>query len=59
MQRTFSAALDQFAPTAIRQRSSGEAAAWKAYERAFSDKDGFIEVFARELARSYGALAGN
>lgn len=58
MQGTFAAALDQFAPAAIRQRTAGEAAAWKAYERAFADKDGFTEVFARELARSYGALAG-
>ena len=58
MQGTFAAALDQFAPAAIRQRTSGEAAAWKAYERAFADKDGFTEVFARELARSYGTLAG-
>lgn len=58
MQGTFAAALDQFAPSAIRQRTSGEAAAWKAYERAFADKDGFTEVFARELARSYGTQAG-
>ncbi|MFC3174578.1 type VI secretion system-associated FHA domain protein [Novosphingobium bradum] len=56
MQGTFAAALDHFAPAAIRKRTSGEAAAWKAYERAFAEKDGFTEVFAQELARSYAAL---
>lgn len=58
MQGTFAKALDHFAPTAIRQRTSSEAAAWKAYERAFAEQDGFADAFARELARNYAALGG-
>ena len=53
MQGAFGHALDQFAPAAIKQRASSDAAAWKAYEKAFAANDGFVEVFAQELSRSY------
>jgi predicted component of type VI protein secretion system len=57
MQAAFRAALDQFAPEAIKQRTRDDAAAWKAYEKAFGANDGFVEVFAQELASSYGRLS--
>jgi predicted component of type VI protein secretion system len=53
MQAAFRAALDQFAPEAIKLRARDDAAAWKAYEKAFNANDGFVEVFAQELARAY------
>lgn len=58
MQATFHAALDHFAPAAIRQRAATDAAAWKAYERAFAASDGFVETFAQELAKAYRERAG-
>ncbi|MET0308979.1 MAG: type VI secretion system-associated FHA domain protein [Sphingomonas sp.] len=57
MQAAFRAALDQFAPEAIKLRARDDAAAWKAYEKAFNAHDGFVEVFAQELARAYEKLA--
>lgn len=54
MQESFHHALDQFSPKAIKTNARGEADAWKAYERAFEAKDGFVEVFAQALARHYG-----
>ena len=53
MQGAFGHALDQFAPAAIKQRALSDAAAWKAYEVAFAANDGFVDVFAQELSRSY------
>ncbi len=58
-QATFAATLDQFAPAAIRQRTSNDAAAWQAYEQAFAARDGFVETFAREFAKAYRGLAGD
>jgi predicted component of type VI protein secretion system len=55
-QATFAATLDQFAPSAIRQRAANDAAAWHSYDRAFAARDGFTETFARELARIYSGL---
>jgi predicted component of type VI protein secretion system len=57
MQAAFRAALDQFAPEAIKLRARDDAAAWKAYEKAFGAHDGFVEVFAQELAGSYDRLS--
>ena len=56
-QGTFAATLDHFAPDAILQRASGDAAAWQAYARAFAGRDGFVETFAAEFARHYKAAA--
>eukprot|EP01037_Dinobryon_pediforme_P013632 gene13632-13747_t len=56
-QGTFAATLDHFAPDAILQRASGDAAAWQAYARAFAGRDGFVETFAQEFARHYKAAA--
>ncbi|WP_353229629.1 type VI secretion system-associated FHA domain protein [Novosphingobium sp.] len=56
-QGTFAATLDHFAPDAISQRVSGDAAAWQAYARAFAGRDGFVETFAQEFARHYKAVA--
>ena len=56
-QGTFAATLDHFAPDAISQRASGDAAAWQAYARAFAGRDGFVEIFAQEFARHYMAMA--
>lgn len=53
MQGTLHQALDQFSPTAIKTVARGDADAWKAYERAFEAKDGFVEVFAQTLSRHY------
>lgn len=53
MQAAFAAALDQFAPAAIKQRASSDATAWQAYERAFDSADGFVEVFAAALGEAY------
>lgn len=54
MQASLHHALDQFSPDAIRTSARGEAEAWKAYERAFADKDdGFVEVFAQALSKGY------
>ncbi len=58
-QATFAATLDQFAPAAIRQRTSNDAAAWHAYEQAFAARDGFVETFAREFAKAYKGLGGD
>jgi hypothetical protein len=53
MQGSLHQALDQFAPTSIKTATRGDAEAWKAYERAFEAKDGFVEVFAQALSRHY------
>ncbi|SFG05347.1 FHA domain-containing protein [Novosphingobium sp. CF614] len=53
MQESFHRALDQFSPKAIKHNARGDAEAWKAYERAFDAKDGFVETFAQALARRY------
>ena len=53
MQESFHGALDQFSPKAIKTSARGDAEAWKAYERAFDAKDGFVEMFAQALARHY------
>lgn len=53
MQAALHAALDHFAPQSIRQRTHSDAAAWQAFERAFSAQDGFVEVFAEELRKAY------
>lgn len=53
MQGAFRTALDQFAPAAIQQAGRDDAAAWKAYRQAFEARNGFVDVFARELARAY------
>lgn len=53
MQDTLHHALDQFSPTSIKNNARGDADAWKAYERAFDARDGFVEVFAQALARRY------
>jgi predicted component of type VI protein secretion system len=58
MQGAFRTALDQFAPAAIQQGGRDDAAAWKAYRHAFDAQDGFVDVFARELARAYREIAG-
>ena len=58
MQGALRATLDKFAPQAIRQRGGNDAAKlWKAYETAFSADDGFVELFAQELAAAYTALS--
>ncbi|WP_213982648.1 type VI secretion system-associated FHA domain protein [Sphingomonas sp. dw_22] len=57
MQAAFRAALDQFAPESIKLRARDDAAAWKAYEKAFGANDGFVEVFAQELAKAYEQLS--
>lgn len=48
-------ALDQFAPASIKTSARSEAEAWRAYEQAFSAKDGFVEVFAKSFAQHYAA----
>lgn len=53
MQGAFRATLDQFAPAAIQQGGRDDTAAWKAYRQAFEARDGFVELFTRELARAY------
>ena len=53
MQVAFASALDQFAPQAIKLHARDDAAAWKAYEKAFNAQDGFVEVFADALGRAY------
>lgn len=58
MQAAFKAALDQFAPAAIKLRARDDAAAWKVYEKAFEANDGFVEVFAQEFAKAYQRLSG-
>ncbi|TFI57617.1 FHA domain-containing protein [Sphingomonas parva] len=57
MQDAFSAALDQFAPEAIKLRARDDAAAWRAYEKAFAGADGFVDVFAAALAGAYDRLS--
>ncbi len=59
MQGALRATLDGFAPEAVRARAGGDpAACWKAYEAAFAGREGFVESFARELAKSYAAVEG-
>lgn len=54
MQESLHHALDQFSPSAIKTNARGDAEAWKTYERAFDDKhDGFVEVFAQALSKTY------
>jgi predicted component of type VI protein secretion system len=54
MQQSLHHALDQFSPSAIKTNARGDAEAWKTYERAFDDKhDGFVEVFAQALSKTY------
>lgn len=57
MQAAFRTSLDQFAPESIKLRARDDAAAWKAYEKAFGAQDGFVEVFAQELGRAYAQRA--
>ena len=62
MQGALRATLDELAPAAIRAHrpQAGDAALWQLYEKAFAGRGGdasFIEVFARELAAAYTALA--
>ena len=57
MQGAFRATLDQFAPAAIQRDGHDDAAAWRAYRQAFDTRDGFVEVFAREIARAYRELS--
>ncbi|HUD29707.1 MAG TPA: FHA domain-containing protein [Novosphingobium sp.] len=54
MQATLHHALDQFSPASIKNSARGDAEAWKAYERAFDARDGFVEVFAQALSKQYG-----
>jgi predicted component of type VI protein secretion system len=56
MQGAFRATLDQFAPAAIQQAGRDDAAAWKAYREAFQARDGFVDIFSREMARAYREL---
>lgn len=53
MQAGLHAALDQFAPEAIKHRARSDAEAWQAYEKAFAAQDGFVEIFAQALTRHY------
>jgi predicted component of type VI protein secretion system len=53
MQAAFRATLDQFAPAAIQTANHDDTAAWKAYRRAFEARDGFVEIFSRELSKAY------
>lgn len=53
MQAAFRAALDQFAPEAIKLRARDDVAAWRSYEKAFAAQDGFVELFAQEFAKAY------
>lgn len=56
-QGTFAATMDHFAPEAITARVSGDAAAWAAYARAYAGRDGFVETFSQEFAKTYKTLA--
>ena len=58
MQASLHHALDQFSPASIKTGARGDAQAWKAYERAFDARDGFVDIFAQAFARAYGAAVG-
>ncbi|MFC0206651.1 FHA domain-containing protein [Novosphingobium soli] len=58
MQAGLHHALDQFSPASIKNKARGDAEAWKVYERAFEDRDGFVEIFAQALSTRYAEAVG-
>lgn len=58
MQESFHHALDQFSPKSIKTNARSDAEAWKAYERAFDAKDGFVEAFAQAFSQAYARESG-